>query len=266
MIGGTNSGGGGLNLRIVDGNTQPPSPVENLIWINTETRIPNWYWQADEPTEKETGTLWIGSSSVSSNVLSLLRHNVLEVGIGTIRQWNGTEWEIVGGKVYYDGTWHNFQTFVYDGSIGDAEQNFNHDVGGYPWRTSASVVGGSISTAADSFTGRFNTSAGGAGHGVVYSNEKIDFTDVSKAKITLIATSSGRVTVSRAGVFASASSGRPSDVKTYIGAGGSAIHTVELDTSGVTGSYYLGFYCASDVSVGTGWGVTYKIYSIELIS
>ena len=258
MTGRTNSGGGGLNLRIVDGNTQPTNPVENLIWINTETRIPNWYWQASEPSQKETGTLWIGASSVASNVLSLLRHNVLEAGIGTIRQWNGSSWVVVGGKVYYNGAWHNFQTFVYDGSIGNAENNFNHNVGGYPWSRTGLA---SISPAADSFTCNFSGGTGGSG--LCQSNKKIDFTNVSKVKITYTTTASGRSITHQARVFST--SGGGGVVASVDASGSSAKKTVELNTSSLSGEYYLGFYVYSDVS-GHSWSYAYKIYAIELIS
>ena len=265
MIGGTNTGGGGLNLRIVDGNTQPVSPVENMIWINTETRIPNWYWQASEPSQKETGDLWIGASSVTTNVLNLLRHNALEVGIGTIRQWNGTEWEIVGGKVYYNGVWHNFQTFVYDGTIGDAENNFNHNVGGYPWRTSTSNINVSITPGTDSFSCSFAYGTGG--RGVCYTNQKIDFTNVRKVKITYIASTSGAGgKTTRASVFTSVSSGNESGLmaSATINSATSA-RTVEVDTSALSGEYYFGFHGESNAS-GAYWSASLTIYSIELIS
>ena len=41
MIGPTNArgGGGGLNLKVVGGTTQPTNPRENTIWVNTTTAI-----------------------------------------------------------------------------------------------------------------------------------------------------------------------------------------------------------------------------------
>ena len=265
MTGRTNSGGGGLNLRIVDGNTQPTNPVENLIWINTETRIPNWYWQASEPSQKETGTLWIVASSVATNVLSLLRHNVLEVGIGTIRQWNGTEWANVGGKVYYNGAWHNFQTFVYDGSIGDAEQNFNHNVGGYPWSKSTRSCVITTTENEDSFICAIGYGTGG--NGLLYAPNAIDFTNVSKVKITYIASSSGAGTKTcRASVFTSASSGSESGLVASTTIRSSAEKTsIEIDTASLSGEYLLGLFGSSNASGGS-WSITYTIYSIELIS
>lgn len=265
MIGGTNTGGGGLNLRIVDGNTRPVSPVENMVWINTETRIPDWYWQAEEPSNKETGTLWIATSNVSSNNLNLLRHNTLVVGVGTIRQWDGTQWQLVGGSIYYGGAWHNLQTFVYDGSIGNAENNFNHNVGGYPWYVSGNGPSVSIGAGSESFTCSYSHGTGG--RGLCYSNQKIDFTDVKTVKIIYTGYSGGGGNRGlRATVFSSASSGSDSGSVASTGLGTpSSKSTATINTSGVTGSYYLGFYADSNSS-GYYWNSSLTIYSIELIS
>lgn len=53
MIGRTNAGGGGggLNFRVIGGTTQPTSPKENDIWVNTSTNIPQWIMSPIDPLE-----------------------------------------------------------------------------------------------------------------------------------------------------------------------------------------------------------------------
>lgn len=266
MTGGTNGGAGGLNLRIVGSNTQPPHPVDNTVWINTETRIPNWYWQADEPTNKETGTLWIRASSVATNNLSLLRHNTLVVGFGTARQWDGSAWQVMGGKIYYSGAWHNLQTFVYDGTIGNAENNFNHNVGGYPWQVS---TGGGIVTSITPLADHFNCyyGYGNGGAGLCYSRTKIDFTNVSKVRIVYTGSVDGAGgDIHRMSVFQSPSSGTESGLVASATLGfPSSKSTAEINTANLSGEYYLGLRCNS-VASGHSWTMSYNIYTIELVS
>lgn len=260
MIGGTNGGAGGLNLRVIGSNTQPTHPVENMIWLNTDKAIPHWYFQNEEPENPATGDVYITITTTATNVLQVLRNNGLKLHFGTPRQYTGSAWEIVGGKIYYNGTWHNLQTFVYDGSIGDAEQNFNHNVGGYPWATSGDITE-TIGRNTDSFTCNFSYSTYGGG--LARTKNAIDLTSVKKIKITYTTTSSGRSITHQARVFSQAGGG---GVVASVDAGGSSSKkTVEIDTTRLTGSYYLGFYVYSDVS-GYNWSFNYRIYTIELVS
>ena len=262
MTGSTNTGGAGLNLRVVGNNTQPENPTENMIWFNTDTRIPHWYFQNDAPESPELGDVYVTVTTTATNVLQLLRNNGLKLYFGTPRQWDGAAWNIIGGKIYYNGSWHNLQTFVYDGTIGDAENNFNHSVGGYPWSASAGgVISASISTASDSFT--CSASGAAAGNGLCRSKSTIDFSGVSSVKITYTASGNGNLYAS---VFTSDSGGSVSGEKANAAMStSSSKKTVTIDTSNVTGSYYLGFRMWSTAS-GYSWGRTAKIYSIELVS
>lgn len=259
MTGGTNGGAGGLNLRVIGSNTQPTHPVENMIWLNTDKAIPHWYFQNEAPTDDpKVGDVYITITTTATHVLQVLRNNGLKLFFGTARQYDGTKWDLVGGKIYYSGEWHNLQTFVYDGSIGNAENNFNHNVGGYPWARSGLA---SIGTSTDYFSCNF--SGGTGGDGLCRTNKMIDLTSVSKIKITYATTSEGRSVTHQARVFSQAGGG---GVVASVDAGGSGSKkTVEINTSSLTGSYYLGFYVYSDVS-GHNWSFNYKIYTIELVS
>lgn len=259
-IGRTNTGGAGLNLTILASVEQPGNPVDNLIWFNTDTAIPHWYFQNTAPENPELGDVYITITTTATNVLQILRNNGIQLFFGTPRQWNGDSWEIIGGKIYYSGSWHNLQTFVYDGTIGDAENNFNHSVGGYPWQMGGEAAK-SISTATDSFSCSFG--AGTGGNGVIYTKDKIDFSAVNSVKITYTCTGTDYLW---AKVFTSRSGGTPSGTVVSSGTinSASAKTTVTLDVTNVSGEYYLGFHAYSDKS-GYQWGKTIKVFSIELI-
>ena len=63
MIGRTNVGGGaGLNFKVV-GNPQPSNPVENTIWVDTDTPITSWVFSATEPGSSDVMALSIISGS-----------------------------------------------------------------------------------------------------------------------------------------------------------------------------------------------------------
>lgn len=62
MAKGFKHGAGGasiLNFKVVGGTTQPESPKENTIWVNTGTEISGWVFSPEEPAEPSGG--WCGS-------------------------------------------------------------------------------------------------------------------------------------------------------------------------------------------------------------
>lgn len=261
-IGRTNTGGAGLNLTILASVEQPGNPVENLIWFNTSTAIPHWYFQNDAPSDPELGDVYVTISTTATNVLQTLRNNGMKLYFGTPRQWDGDSWEIVGGKIYYNGSWHNLKTFVYDGSIGNAENNFNHSVGGYPWQRNGDRAT-SITTATDSFTCTFSGGTGGTG--LCYTKNTIDFSAVNRVKITYTASSNGNINFRKVQIFTSASSGSAVGVVAETSVNNATAKTIiTLNTSSLTGSYYLGFGYSSSSTTTNGWNM--KTYSIELVS
>ena len=257
-IGRTNTGGAGLNLTILASVTQPGNPVENLVWINTSTAIPHWYWQAAEPSaeEKEEGALWIAVNSLATNKLDVLRNNNLIVGFGTAKQWINNAWVTVGGKIYHSGSWHNLQTFVYDGTIGSPTGNYNADIGGQPWTTGTD--GGSVTIT--NYNDHFTISFDPYGQQWTATNKKIDFTDVKTVKFTYTASGvAGNLIVytnkNTSGVrYPNASAAWTS---------GSSKHSTSINVSGLTGQFWLG---TTEGSAAAGQSGSINIFSIELIS
>lgn len=105
MIGRTNaggSGGGGLNLKVVGGTTQPATTRENTIWVNTTTAITGYVLS---PTQPETGTeglVWLKTADTG-----------VEINVG---RKNAVLLHLADGKLYTGGAWANVEGWVYAGA------------------------------------------------------------------------------------------------------------------------------------------------------
>lgn len=51
------SGGTSLNFKVVGGTTAPSNPKENTIWVNTDHKITEWHFGADEPNVYDIQTV-----------------------------------------------------------------------------------------------------------------------------------------------------------------------------------------------------------------
>ena len=68
MLGRTNTGGGGsggLNFTVVGGTTAPSNTKENMIWVNTSTKITSYIFSATQPTGS-AGMVWIPTGTSST--------------------------------------------------------------------------------------------------------------------------------------------------------------------------------------------------------
>lgn len=68
-------GSGGFNFKIVGGTSEPSSPRENDIWINTDSKITSWVFSANEPENPESGMIWISTGSSSNVAFNALKKN-----------------------------------------------------------------------------------------------------------------------------------------------------------------------------------------------
>lgn len=56
----TGGGGGGLNFRVIGCTSQPSSPRDNDIWVNTDTKIPSWCLGTNEPNVYDIQPISVG--------------------------------------------------------------------------------------------------------------------------------------------------------------------------------------------------------------
>ena len=115
MIGKTNAGGGsggsGLSLRVLGGTTQPTSPREGTIWVNTSVEKPDYIISGSQPESPVSGLVWIklGSAGVS---LPVDKKGTLAIPLAGCAVWNGSAWDNVDAWVYAGGKWVQFSQHI----------------------------------------------------------------------------------------------------------------------------------------------------------
>lgn len=112
--GGISGGDGGdeLNFDVIGGTTEPSSPIENTIWVQTENNIPFWAFSVDEPDTAEENSVWIKTSNSSSFRFDALKENSLIVGIDGVYVNKSGNWEEVSWLIYKDGEWQGSTLYV----------------------------------------------------------------------------------------------------------------------------------------------------------
>ena len=109
-------GGSGseLSFEVVGGTTQPENPKENTIWVNTDTEISEYSFNATEPKEPTEGMVWIltiTSSVISFNVIK--QNNITIYPVSAKQYINGT-WVAMDVKIYQNNIWADFATYLYN--------------------------------------------------------------------------------------------------------------------------------------------------------
>jgi hypothetical protein len=107
-------GGAGLNFKIVSGTTQPASPRENTIWVNTSIAIAEYAIAAENPWLDDsdtvpTGALWIktGDSGTAAQ-FDLLKKNSIYLCPQVCFVYDGSAFVSAPGRMYKDGQWNDF--------------------------------------------------------------------------------------------------------------------------------------------------------------
>ena len=105
MIGPTNArgGGGGLNLKVVGGATQPTKPRENTIWITTTTDITGYALSPTQPENGTEGLVWLKTADTG-----------VEINVG---RKNAVLLHLASGMLYTGGKWLNINAWVYTNNV-----------------------------------------------------------------------------------------------------------------------------------------------------
>lgn len=105
VIGG---GGANLNFKVVGGTTQPTSPKENTIWVNTDTKISEWVFSATQPSYPYEGMVWFGTGTSSGAEFNALKKNQIHVYPIYAKQYVSGSWVNKTAKTYKSGTWNEW--------------------------------------------------------------------------------------------------------------------------------------------------------------
>ena len=129
-------GGAGLNFKIVGAATQPASPKENTIWINTSTPIKNWQFAVSQPTKRADGTalqngdLWI-KTGIDTNVeFNAVKKNAIKLKLVDSYQWNGSAWIAKTAKIYINSKWTDLSFVMYEKGVFAVNYSQSGNLGG----------------------------------------------------------------------------------------------------------------------------------------
>ena len=105
------AGGGGLNIRVVGGTTQPTSPREGTIWVKTSAEKPDYILSATQPGSPASGLVWIklGSDGVS---LPVDKKGTLAITLAGCALYSGGSWANADAWVCTGGQWVQFSHYV----------------------------------------------------------------------------------------------------------------------------------------------------------
>lgn len=227
-------GGASLNYKVVGGTTQPTSPKENTIWVNTDTKITSHVFSATEPTNPVEGMVWFKTGASGSVVFNALKKNIIEVCVTGCQQYASGAWASKTAQTYIGGKWRDFYVFLYN------KGDFCESVTG-GWESKSGKI--SLDTAkAPAITKNEDSvtiSITGYGEGYYRPANKIDLTNVSKLVWDADVTVSYKV---RLRVFASSLTTEAAELS-YSSTPSKSIH--ELDVSSLSGEYYVAICVAT---------------------
>lgn len=137
-------GGISLNFKIVGGTTQPTSPTENTIWVNTSDTITGYEFSSSQPTSPYEGMIWVDVSTSSSLAFDALKKKNESIYVYPIscRQY-------INGVAYQNDEWRLAQLILYRN--GTRYTTWNEAAG---WQNTSGTVetSGSVSWGATAVT------------------------------------------------------------------------------------------------------------------
>lgn len=93
-----------LNFDVVGGTTAPSNPKENMIWVNTSTKITSYIFSATQPTGS-AGMVWISTDTYSSAEFNALKKNGIQVYPISAKQYVSGAWVEKIAKIRQSGAW-----------------------------------------------------------------------------------------------------------------------------------------------------------------
>lgn len=231
------NGGSSLNFKVVGSTEQPASIKENLIWVNTSTKISSWSFGTEEPAVKSAGTVWIVTGVSSSNAFNALKKNALMIYPTVAKQYNGSSWADVATKIYRGGQWHDFvdwdvlfdygDNIVVTGGWNNVDNRLNSETTGTKKLTVTINDDGSWTLTNDSLY-----------NGTLHTVNKIDLTNYYKLCLDGSIYEHG-YEYCKMSIWSEI--GENSDIGRVAYVAKSVDGRAEINISALTGGYYIGF-------------------------
>lgn len=235
-----NLGGGsaGLNFKVVGGTSQPSSPSENTIWINTDVPVSGYIFSATEPEETIEGIAWISIGTQSSVEFNALKKNGIQVYPLSAKQYVSGAWVTVTVNSYQNGDWVDW----WNGELYKSGNEYEHITGG--WKSTVPSPDWYSSGTLKKQSGSLIATATGRQGIVVHTKNKIDLTNYSYILYDVVNSKAGT------------DSYRPALIVSNVPAEETTIAEVELNSgqtgeilipvARLSGEYYVGFKATSE--------------------
>lgn len=231
-----NGGGAALNFKVVGGTTQPASPKENTIWVNTETAVTGWCISPAAPLSPAAGMVWIMNDTRSAISLNALKKNSIMIWPLSAKQYTGSAWVDKSSMIYQGSAWKDFVNWSkYIVNAGTYKLAMKAE--GRAWDSSWSANTFTVTQNASSITFKHTS-----GTGMVYWGP-FDLTNASTLTIQgdFGGRNSNRNTYYQLSVW--------SAIGTYVPTNRVAVKQLgdtgaSVDVSSLSGSYYVGYTVA----------------------
>lgn len=249
MIGRTNTGGGGgggLNFQVVGGTTAPSNPKENMIWVNTSTKITSYIFSATEPeapADGKDGPVWITTGTSSTMAFNALKKNGIQVYPISAMQYVSGAWASVTVMSYQGGVWVDW----WDGYFYKYGDEYTEKTGGFV------VVGTASLTKETKYL-----SVTGSVQGGIYTSKTVDLTGISALVFDWTCNNGFRDTRFLVSKTQSTSYSGAGAVVLEATTGSGARKETTLDVSSLSGNYYIGVG-----RFATGDGAAFYIHSVR---
>jgi len=141
------SGGASLNYKVVGGTSEPESPKENTIWVNTDVAITSHVFSASQPANPVAGMVWFPTGAVSDVAFNALKKNNITVYPTGCKQYAGGTWVTKETKTFQNGKW----VLSWDGMLYKNGNEYPDITGGFiarATRYAATVTGYGITASA----------------------------------------------------------------------------------------------------------------------
>ena len=253
-------GGARLNYEVAGGTTEPASPKENTIWVNTEVSITDVIFSHTEPTAGSGGTalsggeIWVktGNSSVVS--FNALKKETLMVYPVAVFQYDSASMSFLRkeAKTYISGIWADWNVLYYDHG-----EEFADLTGGW-------TVVPSNATAVKNDTNIY-LYVDSTGNAWAYTNNPVDITAISTLEFSISRPYSHgacRIGVVKTKPNSSHNPLNSMAAYTSVTSRVSKETPYSVDVSALTGLYYLVFLEAGEKD-GTNKDYLYKVEGIQ---
>lgn len=94
-----------LGFEVVGGTTEPASPSENMIWVNTDAEITSWIFSATEPESPVDGMVWFLMGTDSSCTFNALKKNSIMLSPLDVSQYIDGVWVKKEAQIYQNSVW-----------------------------------------------------------------------------------------------------------------------------------------------------------------